>query len=206
MFLRKFPSGPLETNTLLLACPKEKIAAVIDPAQGSTKEVLAAAARHGFSIQLILLTHSHWDHIADLALLREQTGAAVYVHAEDAPNVEKPGVDALPLFFPIAGVHPDRLIKEGDEIRVGQIVLEVIHTPGHSPGGVCFFCRKEGILFAGDTLFAGGIGRLDLPTSRQHLMRASLAKLAALPGDTHVIPGHGDDTTIDEERSTLECL
>ena len=206
MFLKKFPSGPLETNALLLACPKEKRAAVVDPAQGSTREILEEAARHHFTIDAILLTHSHWDHIADLSLLKERTGAPIYVHAADARNVELPGTDFLPLFFPIQGTHPDRLLKEGDEIRIGQIVFEVIHTPGHSPGGVCFFCRAEKILIAGDTLFCGGIGRIDLPTSQKKQMQASLAKLALLPADTRVIPGHGEDTTIAKERSTLRCL
>jgi len=206
MFLKKFPSGPLETNALLLACPKEKRAAVVDPAQGSTQEILDEAARNHFSIEIILLTHSHWDHIADLSLLKEKTGALVYVHAADAPNVERPGADSLPLFFSIPGVHPDRLLKEGDEIRIGQILLEVLHTPGHSPGGVCFLCREEKVLIAGDTLFCGGIGRTDLPTSQKNQMKASLAKLALLPADTRVIPGHGEDTTISKERSSLRCL
>ena len=179
---------------------------MVDPAQGSTREILEEAARHHFTIDAILLTHSHWDHIADLSLLKERTGAPIYVHAADARNVELPGTDFLPLFFPIQGTHPDRLLKEGDEIRIGQIVFEVIHTPGHSPGGVCFFCRAEKILIAGDTLFCGGIGRIDLPTSQKKQMQASLAKLALLPADTRVIPGHGEDTTIAKERSTLRCL
>ncbi len=206
MFLKKFPSGPLETNALLIACPKEKRAAAVDPAQGSTQALLDEAARHHFTIDAILLTHSHWDHIADVALLKERTGAPIYVHAEDAPNVERPGTDSLRLFFPILGAHPDCLLKDGDEIWIGQVLLEVIHTPGHSPGGVCFFCRAEKILIAGDTLFCGAIGRIDLPTGQKKQMQVSLAKLAMLPADTRVIPGHGEDTTIAKERSTLRCL
>jgi len=199
MILQKFPSGPLETNAILLGCMQTKFAAVIDPSSGSTGPILEKAQQLGLQIKKILLTHSHWDHIADAHKLIEKTGAEIYVHPLDAPNLEHPGSDGIPLFFPIRGVHPDCLLEEGDRITVGKLLCEVIHTPGHSPGAVCYLVREENLLFSGDTLFAGSIGNLQLPTAQAEKMWSSLDKLAALPPETRVVPGHGGDTSIGKE-------
>lgn len=200
MIFQKFPSGPLETNAVLLACPQTKIAAVIDPSSGSAVPILRLAETQGLKIKKILLTHSHWDHIADAHLLIQKTGAEIYVHPLDAENLEHPGSDQIPLFFPIRGVRPDCFIQEGDRIFVGDLVCEVIHTPGHSPGSVCFLLRDRNLLFSGDTLFEGSIGSLQLPTAEPLKMWGSLEKLVLLSPDTHVVPGHGEDTTIGKER------
>ena len=200
MILKKFPSGPIETNAYLFACSKTKIAAVIDPSSGSAASILEKAQELDLNIKKILLTHSHWDHIADAHLLVQKTGAEIYVHPLDAANLEHPGSDKLPLFFPIHGVKPDHFIQEGERVFVGEIACEVIHTPGHSPGCVCFYLREEKILFSGDTLFEGSIGNLSLATAQPARMWASLEKLAVLPPDTRVMPGHGSDTTIGKEH------
>ena len=160
---------------------------------------MAQAEASGLRIEKILLTHSHWDHFADAAFLKEKTQALLYVHPLDAENVEAPGSDGLPQFFPIRAVKVDRRLQEGEIIEVGPLKLEVIHTPGHSPGGVCFYLASEGILFAGDTLFRGSIGRLDLPTGDSDKMWPTLQKLAKLPPKTRVVPGHGPDTEIGKE-------
>jgi glyoxylase-like metal-dependent hydrolase (beta-lactamase superfamily II) len=197
MLIFKFPSGPLSTNAILFG--DGGVGAVIDPAQGSTGKILAQADKSGLSIEKILLTHSHWDHIVDLQALQKETGAFVYVHKLDAENVEAPGSDGIPLYFPIAPVQPDHFLEEGQIVKVGALELKVIHTPGHSPGGVCFYLASEKILFAGDTLFKGTYGRLDTPTGDVEGMRQSLQKLAKLPPDTRVISGHGPDTEIGKE-------
>jgi hydroxyacylglutathione hydrolase len=197
MFLFKFPCGPLETNAILFGA--EGRGAAIDPSLGSSVKIIAQAKQSGLQIEKILLTHSHWDHIADVQALKEKTGASLYVHKLDAKNVEEPGSDGLPLYFPIAPAKPDHLLSGGEIIAVGLLQLETIHTPGHSPGGVCFYLASHGILFAGDTLFCGGMGRLDLPTGNAQSMRASLRKLAALPPKTRVISGHGPETEIGKE-------
>jgi hydroxyacylglutathione hydrolase len=181
VFIRVFSSGPLGTNAILIGCKKTKY-----------------AAEH-LVIKKILLTHSHWDHIADAHLLKEKTGALLFVHSLDAPNVIKPGSDALPLFFPIKGVQPDGFLEEGKAIDLGHLHIEVIHTPGHSPGGVCFYLKDQNVLISGDTLFRGSIGRLDLPTGKAPLMWKSLEKIQALPPQTRVIPGHGEETTLANE-------
>ena len=199
MIIQKFPSGPLSTNAILLGCEETHQAAVIDPSSGSTKAILQEARLLGLKIEKILLTHSHWDHIADVYELQQKTDALVYVHPLDAGNLTDPGSDGLQLYFPIRGVEPDRSLDEAKKIQVGNIEITVIHTPGHSPGCVCFYLKKEQVLFAGDTLFKGTMGGLHLPTARPALMWGSLDKLAALPAAVCVISGHGEDTTIGNE-------
>jgi hydroxyacylglutathione hydrolase len=197
MFLFTFPSGPIATNAILFG--KDGRGAAIDPSPGSAAKIIAQAKRSGLEIEKILLTHSHWDHIADVHTLKEETGASLYVHPLDAKNVEAPGSDGLPLLIPIPPAKADHLLHDGEIIEVGELRLEVIHTPGHSPGGVCFYLASEGILFAGDTLFCGCMGRLDLPTGNAPSMWASLRKLAKLPPRTRVISGHGPETEIGKE-------
>jgi glyoxylase-like metal-dependent hydrolase (beta-lactamase superfamily II) len=209
MLLFIFPTGPLRTNALLIACPRTGEAAAIDPAHGSARLILetinsflAKVEKHKLYLSKILLTHSHWDHIADLHLLLstfKDSPPLLYVHPLDRENVEKPGSDGLPLFFPIPGVTPNAFLQEGDLIQIGTLSFSVIHTPGHSPGSVCFYSPQERLLLSGDTLFKGGIGNLSLPTGNRAQMGPSLAKLRALPPETRVIPGHGAETTIGQE-------
>lgn len=200
MIIYKFPSGPLETNAVLIGCAETKRGAVIDPSLGSSELILAQAAESGLVIEKILLTHSHWDHFADAHLLKMRTAAQLYVHPSDVGNLEHPGSDGIPLFVPIHSVKPDRLLKERDLIQVGNLSLEVIHTPGHSPGSVCFYIEGKKLLFSGDTLFEGSIGNLHLPTAQPDHMWDSLRKLSLLPNETRVVPGHGGDTEIGQEN------
>lgn len=200
MFVYKFPFGPLQTNAILLGCASKKVGAIIDPSQGSAGPILAKAEELGLKIEKILLTHSHWDHFVDAHALKEKTGAPLYVHFLDAKNVEHPGSDGLPLFFPIHAVTVDHFLKEGQIIELGDLRIEVIHSPGHSPGGVCFYLKAQNLLISGDTLFQGSIGNLQLPTAAPNQMWASLEKLSKLPPETRVIPGHGGETTIGREN------
>lgn len=195
MFLFIFASGPFKTNALLLGCPVTKEGAIIDPAPGSAPLLQREAQKHSFRLTKLLLTHSHWDHIADAHLF----DLPIYVHPLDAANLTHPGSDGLPLFIPIQPAKPTHFLQEGETVSVGHIQLQVLHTPGHCPGAVCFYSQKENVLIAGDTLFKGGIGNLHLPTGQPELMQASLAKLAKLPPQTRVIPGHGPETTIGQE-------
>lgn len=148
---------------------------------------------------MILITHSHWDHICDAAKLKAQYRAPVFVHPLDLANLENPGSDGLPLMFNIEGVLPDKFLNEGDIVELGDLRFEVIHTPGHSPGGICLYNKEHGILFSGDTLFKGSIGNLSFPTANPTEMWKSLAKLAKLVPETVVYPGHGLPTTIGKE-------
>jgi len=199
MFLSKFAFGPLETNAVLIGCFATKKAAIIDPSMGSCESILHEIEEQGFVVEKILLTHSHWDHFADAHLLKKKTGAPLFVHRLDAKNLEQPGADGIPLFTPIHSVVPDHFMDEGDLLSVGQLKLRVIHSPGHSPGSVCFYLAEQKLLIAGDTLFQGTIGNLQLPTADPQAMWKSLKKLAQLPSDTLVVPGHGPDTSIGQE-------
>jgi len=200
MFVYKFAFGPLQTNAILFGCQVTKKCAVIDPALGSTPAILDQIKTLDLSIEKILLTHSHWDHFADAYELKEKTHVPLYVHALDAPNLQAPGCDGLPLFFSIHPVQPDGFLEEGQSFSVGHLKIQVIHTPGHSPGGVCFYLADQNLLFSGDTLFRGTMGTLQLPTAEPSQMWNSLAKLAKLPPHTRVVPGHGEDTSIGQEN------
>jgi len=200
MFIKAFPSGPFLTNCYVVTCPETNKAAVIDPSPESSKAVSAYLQEQNFVLAKILLTHSHWDHIADVSILKKIHPAPVYIHTLDVPNLERPGSDKLPCWIDIEGVTPDVLFTDGDHVAVGNIDFSIIHTPGHTPGGICFFCEAELILFSGDTLFKGSIGNISFPTSLPEAMWTSLDKLALLPPSTKVYPGHGPSTTIRAEN------
>ncbi|MGE5196061.1 MAG: MBL fold metallo-hydrolase [Anaerolineae bacterium] len=199
MIIETIASGPCDTNALLIGCEKTKQAAIID-APFSVTGILAKRLKHyGLTLKMFLLTHSHWDHIADAALIKETFAVPLYVHPDDAPNVKNPGEDRLPLFYVIKPAIPDHYLNNGDLLMLGDLEIYVIHTPGHSPGGVCFHIPKEDALISGDTLFSGSIGNLKFPTARPALMWESLKTLAKLPKETRVYPGHGEVTTIGKE-------
>ncbi len=201
LVLVPFVVGPLSTNCYLLACPRTGSAAVVDPGTTSRAElgpILSEARRLGLRIELVLNTHGHPDHVAGDGPLRDLTGAKVLIHGQDAGLLREPPWRWLwPGLRPL---EPDGLLEDGDVVRLGELELAVIHTPGHTRGSVCFYLEREGILLSGDTLFAGSIGRTDLPESSHEDMMASLVKLMELPDEVQVYPGHGPPTTIGLER------
>lgn len=199
MFLTFFPSGPIETNTVIVGCLQTHRAMIIDAPSESAEAIFYHLDSHQLVAEKILLTHSHWDHIGDVAVLKKKLDVPVFIHPEDQGNLEVPGSDGLPLYFPIDGVKADGFLEEGQEMGLGELNFKVIHTPGHTPGCVCFWFPKNQVLISGDTLFRGSMGRIDLPTARPELMGASLKKLSSLPAATRVIPGHGRETTIGAE-------
>lgn len=194
-----FPSGPLTTNAYVLHCPVTKKAAIIDPAPESAEKIIAFIEKEHLIPEKLLFTHSHFDHIADAATLLKKYPIKSWIHELDAPNLIKPGSDGLPQFMPIEPLNPDFFLEEGTPLLLGNLKIEVIHTPGHSPGGVCFYLPEYALLIAGDTLFKGTIGNLSFPTAEPDLMWQSLKKLAKLDPKTKVYPGHGPSTTIGEE-------
>lgn len=200
MIIKIFPSGPFETNAYVVSCPVTLQTAIIDPAPESALSISTYINHNQLIPTKILLTHSHWDHIGDAAVLKKEYQIPLYMHPYDADNMEHPGSDGLPCWIHIEGVKPDHLVKEDDFIMVGNISFKVIETPGHTPGGLCFYSAEDHVLFSGDTLFKGTIGNISFPTARPHLMWKSLAKLAKLPPDTKVYPGHGSETTIGMEN------
>lgn len=203
MLIKVFCSGPVETNCILVACPQTKEAAIIDVPLESVSWILEELEKNALHLKMILLTHSHWDHIGGLSELKKKLSTPVYVHIEDRANVEHPGTDGLPLLFPIQGVIPEHSLEGDQVLNLGNIKIDVLHTPGHTPGGVCFWFPQEKVLVSGDTLFKGAIGNLSFKTARPRLMSSSLQKLWDLPLDTKVIPGHGEQTTIQAEQKQM---
>jgi hydroxyacylglutathione hydrolase len=196
--------GPIATNVWVLGDEASREALAVDTARPCLTWITTALAERGWTLKLIVSSHRHWDHIGDNAAVMEATGAQLAAHALDRPGIEQPE----PLFapFPVPPSVPAVELAEGGLIRFGQIRLQVLHTPGHTEGSVCLLAGDERLLLTGDTLFAGGWGRTDLPGGSAPLMVDSLARLAGLDDDLAVLPGHGPRTTIGRERSLLELI
>ncbi len=199
MIFRMFVVGPFPENTYVVGSEDTRECAIIDPgAQAET--ILKDLEEQGLRVKYILNTHGHADHTAAIASLKEATGAAFGIHQEDQWLLKDPdsmGRTLIPDFR--EPPEPDFLIEEDDVIEFGEVKLRVIETPGHTPGGVCFY--TQGILFSGDTLFQRSIGRFDLPRSDGKLLLEGIrTKLLVLPDDTQVFPGHGSQTTIGDEK------
>ena len=194
------PLGATATNCYLFGDPVTKEAAVVDPGYEAPR-VLAAARLCGLRIKIVLLTHAHFDHIGGVAGVVETTGAPLAMHPLDLPLLHAKGGATLwgiPMDTP---PDPTMDLKPGDVIEVGRLRLATLFTPGHTPGHVGFYERAEGILFDGDVLFQGSIGRTDLPGSNHDtLMKSIREQLLTLPDETIVYPGHGGPTTIGDER------
>ena len=201
--VRTFVGGPLETNTYLIGDGESGEALVIDAAHGVTAQVVAAARATGWRIGRIVLTHAHWDHIADAAALKEATGAPLAAHPLAIDRLAAPGSAFGELPFEIPPVRPDLLLNEGDVVSLGAHAFRVLHLPGHDPAHIIFFSEPDRIFFGGDVVFPGGHGRTDIPGSDQATMDRSLARLRDLPGDTVVYPGHGATTTLGAEAGWI---
>lgn len=191
--------GPLETNAYIVAADGDGAAAVIDPGDDSER-ILAAAKAAGVTIEKIILTHGHWDHIGAVADVVDATGAKVYVHEDDAEFLTDPDKNLSGLVFERRESRADETVSEGETIVVGGLELHVIHTPGHTPGGMSLLA--EGNLFCGDLVFYNSMGRTDLPGGDQARMHESVhSKVMTLSDETNIFPGHGPATTVGRERA-----
>jgi len=199
MILKNLVVGPLAANCYLVGSESSKEGMIIDP--GDEAEVILSNVEDlELDIKSIVLTHGHIDHIGALKEVKEATGAEVAIHTDEAESLQgQPLSTMFGISYP-APPPPDRLLKDGDGIDIGDLHFEVLHTPGHSPGCICLL--GEGVLFSGDTLFNYSIGRTDLPGGNySQLMNSIHTRLMVLPDNTTVYPGHGPDTTIGAERS-----
>lgn len=198
-----FTVGMISTNCYLVGCTETKEALVIDPGfdtKAEAEKILTEAKEHGFKIQYIINTHGHPDHTSGNKILKELTGAQILIHEYDAPKLADTSGNLL-TFFGLRSTSPpaDKILHEGDIIQVGTIKLKVLHTPGHSKGGISLL--GDDFIFTGDTLFAGSIGRYDFPdASYKELMHSIRDKIAPLPDHVKVYPGHGPPSTIGEEK------
>jgi hydroxyacylglutathione hydrolase len=222
------PVGMLQCNCHIVGDPQTREAIVIDPGDDAAR-ILEVIERHQLKVAAIVVTHTHIDHVIGLRRVHQATGAPVYVHADDLDLYRMLDAQASWLGWKSPEkVQIDQLVREGDVIRWGPYEAQILHTPGHTPGSICLYMpsdmpvaaednataggaksgeRGTGQLFAGDTLFAGSIGRTDLwGGSFEGIIRSLKGKLLELPDDTVVYPGHGESTTIGRERATNPFL
>ena len=195
--------GPLATNVHVLVDPHSREAIAIDTATPCLAWITGELAARDWTLKLVVSSHGHWDHIGDNAAVAKHTGADVGAHPLDHDRLIHPSTNAP---FDIPPSVPAVDLAEGGEVRFGAIRLRVLHTPGHTEGSVCLYEPDEGLLFSGDTLFAGGWGRVDLPGGDPDAMVASLGRFLDLEDGVHVFPGHGPETTIGRERAWLELV
>jgi glyoxylase-like metal-dependent hydrolase (beta-lactamase superfamily II) len=175
-------------------------AMVIDAPVDCTQDIVADAANRGLRIVRVVNTHGHWDHVGDNVALTQATGGELLAPEDDAEMLANPAARLMQLPFELPPSTPDRTFKEGDVIELGRYRFRVLHTPGHTPGSSCLWEEDEDVLFSGDTLFDQGMGRTDLPGGDENQMYDSLRRLAdLLPPSTRVFPGHGPDTTIEDQ-------
>ena len=196
--------GPIATNVHVLADPRTREAIAIDTATPSLAWIADELAARDWTLKLIVSTHGHWDHIGDNAAVAEHTGAEIAVHPLDRERLTNPQPVFAPV--PIPPSVPAVELAEGGFVRFGEIRLRVLHTPGHTEGSVCLWSAEEGLLFSGDTLFASGWGRTDLPGGSQEQLVVSLARLSTFDDPLAVLPGHGAATTIGRERPWLDAV
>jgi glyoxylase-like metal-dependent hydrolase (beta-lactamase superfamily II) len=196
--------GPAATNVHVLADPATREAIAIDAATPSLDWISGELAERDWTLKLIVSTHGHWDHIGDNAAVAAHTGADIAVHPLDRPRLEHPEPQFAP--FDITPSVPAVELAEAGIVRFGSIRLRVLHTPGHTEGSVCLLAEDDGLLFSGDTLFAAGWGRVDLPGGDAAAMVESITRLVALDDSLAVLPGHGAATTIGRERAWMELV
>jgi hydroxyacylglutathione hydrolase len=199
LVIEKQEVGPLGVNCYLVGDETSRTGMVIDPG-AEAKAILKRVKALGLDIKYIVLTHAHFDHIGALKEVKEATGAEIAIHADDAQSLQLGNSIALDFGFSFPPPPaPDRLLKDEDSLDLGHRRFLVLHTPGHTPGGICLL--GEGVVFTGDTLFNSSVGRTDLPGGNSDEIIDSIrTKLMVLPDNTTVYPGHGPESTIGQER------
>jgi hydroxyacylglutathione hydrolase len=209
MILETFPVGPLTCNCTILGDEVTREAMVVDPGD-NIPEILSRLQKHGLTLRQIVVTHAHIDHVGGAAQLRRLTGAPVVMNQQDLGLLGMMQMQAGWLGVPTPEVAPpDASAEDGLAVGLATLPAQVLHTPGHTPGSICllFHFNDQHLLLAGDTLFAGSIGRTDLPGGDgQQILRSLRERLLVLPDATRVLPGHGPETTIGEERQSNPFL
>ncbi|MBI4844218.1 MAG: MBL fold metallo-hydrolase [Nitrospirae bacterium] len=198
MIIKKIIVGPLEENAYIVWDEKTKEAIAIDPGDEGDR-IIEMIKSEGLDLKLIIYTHAHFDHVGASGDLKAATGARILLHKGDMETYGMAKEHAAFWGFDVDDLpEPDGFLNEGDEVKAGGLSFKVMHTPGHSPGGICLY--GEGIVITGDTIFQGSVGRTDFPGGSHDKLKDSFRKILALPDDTKVYSGHGPDTTIGREK------
>jgi hydroxyacylglutathione hydrolase len=207
MILETFPVGPLACNCTILGDEEAHEALVIDPGD-EVSRIQRRLTELGLTLKQILITHAHIDHVGGALKLKRLTGAPIFMNENDLPLLEMMGIQAAWLgMAPPETAPPDEALRDGQKVGLAAYPAEVIHTPGHTQGSICLHFVPLNLLIAGDTLFAGSIGRTDLPGGNFNQIIDSIhSRLLVLPEETRVLPGHGPQTTIGEEREANPFL
>ena len=199
LLVHQLSVGPLQVNCFVVACQKTHEAMVIDPGEDGPR-ILQIAESNGYQVKQIVNTHGHFDHVGANQPVKDATGAVLMTHEADLPLLQNARNHAQAYGLTVSpSPDPDKFLDEGDVFSVGEQSFSIFHVPGHSPGSICLL--SDGHLFVGDVLFAGSVGRTDLPGGDfDALVEGVREKLFRLPADTIVHPGHGSDTTIGREK------
>ncbi len=202
-----FPVGPLQCNCSIVGDETTHEAMVIDPGD-EIGRILEIVKRHNLTVKQIVVTHAHIDHVGGAMKLKQATGAPILLNQNDSTLLKMLDIQAAWVGMAVPEkVHIDQNLADGDSLKTGSLAATVLHTPGHTEGSVCLYFAEEKKLIAGDTLFAGSIGRTDLPGgSFQKIMNSLHHRVLALPDETLVVPGHGSLTTIGKERESNPFL
>ena len=204
LYLHVLPAGPIETNAYLLTDTARGEAVLIDAPGDVWREVKPILEREACVLKELWLTHGHWDHMQGVAEVVAATGAKVSAHLDDKLMLETPGIMEvfLPQSIRLTAVKTDRWVKQGDRVTALGLEWEIRHVPGHCPGSVLFWCSEQGIAFSGDAIFRRSVGRTDFPNCGFPQLEKSIrTQIYTLPPETILYPGHGDATTVAEERA-----
>lgn len=199
MIIKMMMVGPIMTNCYVVGCEDTKKGVVIDPGEEADR-ILNVVKENGLSVEYIINTHGHFDHVGGNNRMKEATGADILIHRLDAPRLNEVGAAAAAWGMRVDdSPSANRQLEDGDKISFGNIEFTVIHTPGHTEGGISLYA--DGNVFVGDTLFAGSIGRTDFPGGNFDVLKKSIqGRLFELDDDTRVWPGHNNETTIGREK------
>ncbi len=198
MIVKRLVVGQLQENCYIIGDEVTKQAIVIDPGDEPDR-VIEFVKNNNLQVDSVICTHTHFDHVGAVGDIKKSTGAKILIHREEIEIYNSIKDHAALWGFDINDVPaPDGFLDEGDEVRAGGLVFKVLHTPGHSPGGICLY--GEGIVVTGDTIFHGSVGRTDFPGGDINKLKKSFKRLLELPDDTDVLSGHGPETTIGREK------
>lgn len=194
------PAGPIATNAWVVIDRASGEALIVDAPPDAAAAIDQALTDAGARPVMLVLTHTHWDHIGDAEAIRSRYGIPLYVHPLDRARLDDPGETPVP----IPPTQVDRELADGDELRLGDSILVVMHTPGHSPGQISLYLASADLLFGGDTLFPNGYGRTDIPGASEEDTVTTIRRLLDLPDAVTVLSGHGEPTTIGRERRWMQ--